>query len=181
VDDTVRKATIIWIAAIALVLSTAVAGWSVTRPLGVQITACGFDAKGAYANVRVNNLLGFSAHRQRVLVGFSVKGSSWRGTGTFQQGRTQVTVPAHGRGTAFVQGHFPGHGSFLGGTHADFQVKGRTVYRWGDGLSGRYVSKKFVLTHPKPLYQNHIYIETVPDDLTSLRCEVLPVPDYEDD
>ena len=174
-----RKALILIVGVVALGLVGF--GWSLTRAVGLEVTDCGFDAKGAYANVRVDNLLGFSARDQRVGVTFSMKNGRWRGNDTFPGGIARVNVPAHSRGTALVQAHFPPHGSFLGGTHEDLHVPGRTVYRFGDGLSGRYVSRRFVMTHRDPVYQNHIYIETVPDDTSALRCRAFAVSDEEND
>src|SRR4051812_32878831 len=45
-----------------------------TQVVGTHITDCDFDANGAYAEVRVNNLLGWVPHRQEVWVDFYLDG-----------------------------------------------------------------------------------------------------------
>jgi hypothetical protein len=113
----VRKAHISWAvgAVAALVLGIAL---FVTRPFGSQITACGFDAQGAYAKVRINNLLG-GTHEQELEVIFYVKGSDLRYGGMFGANSSDVVVPAHGRLTKVVYGGFPPRNT---------TVEGRTIY-----------------------------------------------------
>jgi hypothetical protein len=161
-------------------------GWAFfTQVVGTHITDCGFDATGAYAKVRVNNLLGSSAHKQRVYVDFYLKGSPVQ-EGPYSASFTFVSVPAHGRGTSVAHGRFPLHGSFGNPTADDLHVKGRTVYVAGRhfGSHGRpsfgptffvdnetadphLVSKKYAVKH-----KGGVSIETVPDDPNSLRCEI---------
>jgi len=79
-----------------------------THLVGAHVTTCGFDAKGAYAKVRVNNWLA-GAHEQWVAVAFYVDGPyPQRGAqGPYDEVAKQVMVPARGRGTAIVHASFP--------------------------------------------------------------------------
>jgi hypothetical protein len=85
-------------------------GWSVAPATGAQVTECGVDAHGVYAKVRVNNLLGFYAHQERVDVAFSVKATYTHPGDEYEDHLVDVWVPAHGRGTAVVHGRFPAQG-----------------------------------------------------------------------
>lgn len=141
----------VWLGGVAVaVLGVGVWGFQ-TQAVGQHITECHFDARGAYAKVRVNNLLG-GADTQQVWVNFSLPGESE----PFESGFTSVTVPAHGRVTAVVHSQFPSR---------DLNVKGRTVYMTVKHYEvPQFVTKKFALEHPGPTDA-----ETVPDD-NSLHC-----------
>ncbi len=120
-----------------------------TRVVGTHITDCGFDANGAYAEVRINNLLG-GAHQQEVWVDFYLDG---RG---FAYGGAYPRVPAHDRGRAVVRAPFP---------PGDDHVSGRTVYV--DIYDGHdtFVTRKFAEAHP-----HRISTEVVPDASHTLSC-----------
>jgi hypothetical protein len=135
-----------------------------TQAVGTHITDCGFDANGAYAKVRVNNLLG-GAHEQRVYVDFYVQGSP---EAPYEATSAGVMVPAHGRGTSVMHERFPPHGSFKNPTAPDPKIEGRTVYVLGRGHDNpRFVTKKVALKN-----RGWVSIETVPDDKNSLSCAI---------
>jgi hypothetical protein len=125
---------------------------------GARVTACHLDAQGAYAKVRVNNLLKFSAHTKDVEVEFGSASDSLFGTA----GTVSVRVPAHGHRTGVVRAEIPG---FL----VDPNFKGSTVYVEG---AGKLVTKQFAREHPR-----RVRIETVPDDDNWLRCSIVEVTD----
>jgi hypothetical protein len=123
-----------------------------TQAVGQHITECHFDARGAYAKVRVNNLLGDGANTQQVWVNFYLPGEAE----PYDGGVTSVTVPAHGRVTADVHAFFPWRA---------LNVKGRTVYMYVKTLGlPWFVTKAYHLQHPGPTA-----VLTVPDD-PALRC-----------
>jgi len=66
--------------------------------IGQQITTCGVDQRGPYAQVRINNLLGV-AHQRDLWVRFSMDGD------LIDDVLKTVQVPAHGRMTTAV--HVP--------------------------------------------------------------------------
>jgi hypothetical protein len=86
-----------------------------SQAVGTHITDCGFDANGAYAEVRVNNLLG-GAHNHEVWVDFYLDGRP------YPYGGAYFRVPAHGHGKTVVR---PGVTVFVDGTHQG-QVKSVT-------------------------------------------------------
>jgi hypothetical protein len=145
-------------------------GWGFsTQAVGVHVTECGFDSKGAFAKFRINNLLGGADARQQVFIDFSVDGSHPEKGSHFQPGVdpypyaagfTIVAVPAHGRVTGVVHAEFPARG---------LQVEGRTVYvlgrRSGDVADVKFVTEKVAQEHP-----HGVRVETVPDDPGSLHC-----------
>lgn len=140
-----------------------------TQAVGEHVTDCGFDADGAYAKVRVNNLFG-AAHEQHVHVTFHVNGDVMQLD--YDDGLRSAKVPAHGAVTTVVHGSFPPLRMFSGVTAVDSDVRGRTVYRWeGRHVSfdpphdWRFVSKAFAAQHP-----GRTNAEAVPDDPSMLRC-----------
>jgi hypothetical protein len=136
-----------------------------TQVVGVHVTECGFDAKGAYAKFRINNLLGGADARQQVWVHFSVDGSHPEkgspGNYPYAGGVTIVAVPAHGRVTGVVHAEFPARG---------LHVEGRTVYvlgrKTGDVNDVRFVTEKVAQEYSR----GKVSVETVPDDPGSLHC-----------
>jgi len=141
----------------------------VTHAVGEHVTDCGFDADGAYAKVRVNNLFG-GEHEQDVHVTFHVDGDVMQLD--YDGGRRSAHVPAHGAVTTVVHGRFPPLRMFSGETAVDSDVRGRTIYRWeGRNVSfdppfdWRFVSRTFAEQHP-----GSTNAETVPDDPSMLNC-----------
>ena len=109
--------------------------------IGARVTDCHFDARGAYAKVRVNNLLKSSTHTKRVEVDFYSKSND----SAFQtEGTVSVTVPAHGHGTGVVRAEFP-----LQSILVDAKFKGRTIYVAGSSTGSKLVTKQFAIKHPK--------------------------------
>lgn len=154
IDVMTRTKLRAWLGGVAVaVLGVGVWGFQ-TQVVGAHVTACHFDARGAYAEVRVNNLLG-GADTQHVYVEFYVGGSEQ----PYEGGLAILTVPAHGRGTAVVRERFPPR---------DSKVQGRTVYvtgrRTGDVNDAKFRTEKFASNHPRTS------VETMPDDPNSLRC-----------
>ena len=156
---TVKKGTLWVVGPVAAALVFGI-GSFVTRPFGAQITECGFDAHGAYAKFRANNLTGFFAHEQPMIVHFYVKGDHSAETRGYDLEFVDVMVPALGRGTAVAHGRFPPLRS---------KVEGRTVYRvpWFNGKE-RVGTKRSAMKHTV----GRTSIETVPDDPNVLRCTV---------
>lgn len=139
--------------AVAIIVAMASLAFGVTelRPkaTGAHITACGFDAQGAYAKVRVNNLLRSSARTRHVFVDFSTKASHNPHAFTFGASTTvDVTAPAHGHGTGVVQV-----------LRSDFRI--------------RVPSTRFARKHP-----TLVRTATVPDDPSLLRCSIAEVTEY---
>jgi hypothetical protein len=130
-----------------------------TRVVGEHIAACGFDAQGVYAKVRVNNLLG-GGHDQSEAVDFSFRGRY------YVTGYARADVPAHGYRTTVVRERFPPHG----------HLEGRTVYRWMRskfrfGVSPRgwtFVTERFAARHP-----DNVSVQAVPQDPSILRCSIV--------
>lgn len=88
-----RRTKVFWLVGIVTI---GICLWAfVTQVVGQQITACGVDEQGPYAQVRVNNLLG-GAHEQDVWVRFSMDGD------LIDDVFKTVQVPAHGRMTTVV-------------------------------------------------------------------------------
>jgi hypothetical protein len=134
--------------------------WGFNRTvIGARVTDCHFDAQGAYAKVRVNNLLKSSAHTKRVEVDFYSK-SSHGPSGT--EGTVSVTVPAHGHGTGVVRAELP-----LQSILVDPKFKGRTIYVAGSSTGGKLVTKQLAMKHPRK-----VRIETVPEDPNWLSCSI---------
>jgi hypothetical protein len=121
-----------------------------TQAVGTHITDCGFDANGAYAEVRINNLLG-GAHQDEVWVDFYLDGRQYTYAGTYPR------VPAHGRGRTVVRAGLP---------REDDHVSGRTVYV--DATDRRhvtFVTKRFAEANPRTTVT-----EVVPDASHTLSC-----------
>jgi hypothetical protein len=134
-----------------------------TQVVGMHVTECGFDSKGAYAKVRVNNLLG-GADDEHVYVDFSLKGEP--AFESYEVGLAVVHKPAHGSVTAVIRERYPPP-RIPTGEGPDFIVQGRTVYVLGRGHEQpRFVTKKVALEH------RGVSIEKVPDDPSVLRCTV---------
>lgn len=135
------------------ILAVAVLGAAVALGLGIRewrmqvsshITDCGFDANGAYAEVRVNNLLGV----QEVWVDFYLDGRQYTYAGDYNV-----------RGTTVLRAPFPGE---------DDHVSGRTVYvirRVGHPFTVKFVTRKFAEAHPALTRT-----EVVPDARHTLSC-----------
>ncbi|HET7741423.1 MAG TPA: hypothetical protein VFL67_12315 [Mycobacterium sp.] len=125
-----------------------------TQVIGGHVTECGFDSQGAYAKVRVNNLLGGDNYRM-AYVFFSVAGQPE----AYGERGVRVHEPAHGHGTGVAHAGFPPHGS----------VAGHTVYVLGRSYDHpRFVTKKVALK----LKHHRVSIETVPANPSVLRCRV---------
>lgn len=151
-----------WLVA-AAVLALGIVGIVVVNRvwLGEHIIDCGFDANGAYAKVRVNNLFG-GADDEHVYVDFSLKGEP--AYEFYESGLAMVHKPAHGSVTAVIHERFPPP-RVPTGEGPDFIVQGRTVYVLGRRHEQpRFVTKKFALQH------RGVSIEKVPDDQSVLRC-----------
>lgn len=135
------------------ILAVAVLGAAVALGLGIRewrmqvsshITDCGFDGNGAYAEVRVNNLLGV----QEVWVDFYLDGRQYTYAGDYNV-----------RGTTVLRAPFPGE---------DDHVSGRTVYvirRVGHPFTVKFVTRKFAEAHPALTRT-----EVVPDARHTLSC-----------
>jgi|SRR3954468_20182966 hypothetical protein len=123
-----------------------------TQVVGTHITDCDFDANGAYAEVRVNNLLGWVPHRQEVWVDFYLDGRE------FAEQDAYPRVPAFGRGRTVVRAaDFP---------RADDHASGRTVYVDATHHHHvRFVTKKFAEANPRTTLT-----EVVPDASHALSC-----------
>src|SRR4051812_7994975 len=101
IDVLSRNKLRLWLVGVAVaVLGVGVWGFT-TQASGVHITECRFDAQGAYAKVRVNNLLA-GAHQQELFVKFYVVGSHLDPRAPYEGTIAEVMVPAHGQGTAVV-------------------------------------------------------------------------------
>ena len=97
--------------------------------MGTHITDCGFDANGAYAEVRVGNLLG----EPEVWVDFYLDGRQYTYAGDYNVNRTTV-----------IRAPFPLP------RQDGYHVSGRTVYvirRVGHPF-GKFVTRKFAEAHP---------------------------------
>jgi hypothetical protein len=162
----------VWLIGVVGVALLGVGVWVFnTQAVGIHITECGFDSKGAYAKFRINNLLGGADARQQVWIEFAVDGSHpEKGSHFFLPGDdpypyaagfTIVALPARGRVTGVVHAEFPARG---------LHVEGRTVYvlgrRSGDVNDVKFVTEKVAQEH-RP---GHVSVETVPDDHGSLHC-----------
>lgn len=135
--------------AIAAVVGVSTAGFS--QAVGAHITGCGFDATGAYANVRVDNVLGVFPHKQEVWVDFSVDGRQY----TYRGG--DVPVPALGHGKIALHAPFP---------NAGHHVSGRTVYTTVSFHGPtQFVTKRYAEAH-----QGKTWKEVVPDASHTLSC-----------
>ena len=114
--------------------------------MGTHITDCGFDANGAYAEVRVGNLLG----EPEVWVDFYLDGRQYTYAGDYDvNGTTVLRAP-------FPPPRQDGH-----------HVSGRTVYvirRVGHPF-GTFVTRKFAEAHPALTRT-----EVVPDARHTLSC-----------
>lgn len=132
-----------------------------TKAIGAHVTDCHFDAQGAYARIRVNNLLGSSAHRKVVYVDFYAASSHGAPVSPYATTAwADMTVPAHGHGTGVIHGRFP--------LRSD-KVAGRTIYVLADDYQV-IVSKRFARNNP-----HEVRAETVPDDPSWLRCSIAQV------
>ena len=111
--------------------------------VGTHITDCGFDANGAYAEVRVNNLLGV----QEVWVDFYLDGRQYTYAGAYNV-----------RGTTVLRAPFP--------REDGYHVSGRTVYVDGTHHGQvKFVTRKFAEAHP-----GRTLTEVVPDAWHTLSC-----------
>ena len=111
--------------------------------VGTHITGCGFDANGAYAEVRANNLLGAS----EVWVDFFLDG---RGIG--YAGAYNV------RGTTVLRAPFPPKDHH-------HPISGRTVYV-DPKRHDKFVTRKFAEAS-----RGRILTEVVPDASHTLSCQ----------
>jgi hypothetical protein len=116
----------------------------VTQVVGTHITDCGFDANGAYAEVRAN--LG----TQEVWVDFYLDGTQYAYAGAYDI-----------RGTTVLRADFP---------RADGHVTGRTVYvdathHKHNPDKVRFVTKEFAEANPRTTVT-----EVVPDASHTLTC-----------
>ena len=130
-----------------------------------HVTDCGFDAQGAFAKVRVYNLLGDADTNVQVAfhIGADVAHYKPGEDAEYDIESATAHVQALSAGTVVVHGHFPPHGSWSNPTGMDLHVHGRTVYRFFN----RLVTKQFALKH-----QRKTVMETAPDDRTSLNCSI---------
>lgn len=114
-----------------------------TQAVGTHITDCGFDANGAYAEVRANNLLG----AQEVWVDFYLDGTQYTYAGAYDV-----------RGTTVLRAPFP--------REDGYHVSGRTVYVDGTHRGQvTFVTRKFAEAHP-----GRTLTEVVPDAGHTLSC-----------
>ncbi|WP_151082038.1 hypothetical protein [Nocardioides cynanchi] len=107
-----------------------------------RITACGFDANGAYAEVRVSSLLG----AQEVWVDFSLDGTQYTYAGAYDV-----------RGTTVLRAPFPEK-------RGPLHVSGRTVYV-DPKQHDKLVTRKFAEAS-----RSRILTEVVPDSSHNLTC-----------
>jgi hypothetical protein len=114
--------------------------WRVNAWVGTHITDCGFDANGAYAEVRADLLGG-----QEVWVDFYLDGRPFTYAGS-----TDV------HWSTVLRAPFP---------REDFHVSGRTVYVDTHHRYGKFVTRKFAQAHP-----GRTLTEVAPDAWHTLSC-----------
>jgi hypothetical protein len=133
-----RSRLAFWLLGIA---ATGFGIWGVFQfSVGTHITDCGFDANGAYAEVRANNLLGAS----EVWVDFDLDGTQYTYAGAYNV-----------RGTTVLRAEFPSK---------DLHVSGRTVYV-DPKQHDKFVTRKFAEAS-----RSRILTEVVPDASHTLSC-----------
>jgi len=148
--------------------------------VGENITECGVDAQGPYANVRINSLwggLGNVSHHQ-VHVNFTYDGA-W-----YDAEISTIEMPVLDSTTTVVHGKYPPRSINLrwdGGPKGEgrIHVEGQTVYRTGEPIGdrdenwpGRLVTKAFAAEH----LNRGIDEEIVPDDLQRIGCSIYSDP-----
>jgi hypothetical protein len=124
---------------------------------GGHVTECGVDAKGPYAKVRVNSLLGGagSIDHEGVLVHFTYDGHY------YDTGGSRIRVPTFGSTTTFVRGTWPPRAVDLDGRGGGGRI--RVV---GHRVSGHVIWLPGHVPH-------FSLIRMKPDDLSLIGCEVV--------
>jgi hypothetical protein len=123
--------------------------WGFFQLVPSHITHCGFDANGAYAEVRVSGL----ANPQEVWVDFYLDGTLFA-----YEGSADVRAPTFGLARTVLRTSFPGQDVA--------QVSGRTVYV--DAMPRgqvKFVTRKFAESHP-----DRTRTEVVPGPGHTLTC-----------